>query len=1220
MSLPYKPPNYDWVVGRPAKVGEVIDAIEAGRTRTASLVIGLHGEGGFGKTTLAEMVCAESRVQQLFPGRIYWVRMGPDIKRPGEVAGRVHRAISDILGEDSRAVTPDDAGSYLHSVLDKGPWRLLVIDDVWFADQITNFITGARRCVFLVTTRDPSLFAGEASLVQVGQMSNGEAVTLLSSGLGGLDQEVCEKLLTVTDQCALLLRLSNSYLRQAAMINGVSRAAAGLLQKLQEDGPAGIDSQLGEMRHALNVGRSGERARAFQATIEASTDLLESQVLARGSKKPAKERFKELGVFPANEPIPLAVIGQLWKDMRDSDVESLCTRLSKLGLVSAAGPEVPGIVLHSVIREHLRTELGEQRRKLNRKLVATVKVQLPAQRLPYPAAPGNLDPAAWWCLPAEPGYWWHQLGTHLHDAGMELELTSLLEDLRWAAAKIARLGPIELEADLALVESPIVVSLRAAIRQARHLLRPIDPPHALADILSCRLRLSNEVPAHIVDAFIGDLPSTYRLAYRWGTQVAPHPALQLTLIGLTDQIGAAVFAPDGTWIAACSREGRVQIWDATTGDSQERSDLPQTWFWELPSSAAAQGPDNLRQPSHSIKQLLGRSPSLNDIPVSYIQINWGAQYSNWANGLDVAPDGSWIATGSVYGGSVLIIDPASGDLIRLLDGPHELASQIAIGPDGTWLAVSTHMGKAVNILDAATGEIRHSLAGHNLLRRLTEGSFQIHNKVEIAVSRNGDSRLLATADVDNIRVWDVISGELLRSYGGSATTALAVAPDGTWLAAGSADGDVTLWGMADGTETRLVREPGPEGKLASIAAIAIFPDSKRLALASGKTIEIWAATGAFSHSLVNHGNWVNSLAVSPNGKWLAAGSADGTVHTWDVGTGMDNDAEVIPRDVPPMVTAIAAAPDGAWLVTGDENGLAQIRDASSGEVRHSLTGHTEWVGTVAVAGTGEWLATGSEDDTARIWTAADGTIRHILRGHTAPVVDVAISPDSTWLVTAGQDHTARIWNAATGEPLHVLKGHAHPVNAVAVAPSGRWLVTAGGDATAAIWSADGTLRHFLDGHSGPLHAVAVSPDSRWVATVGRDGTTWIWEADVGEAWGTFKAHHDWVTSIAFDPTGRWVATASRDGTAAVLDLESGEGLGGLARNNDWVTGVAFDPTGQWLATASRDGTLRIWTPGKWACIAAMRIDSQLNHMSWLKSTGICTAGSAGTFLFNFVKP
>ena len=153
----------DWVVGRPAELSAVVRALAGGRARTVGITTGLYGAGGFGKTTLARMVCADRRVRRRFGGRVYLVTVGRDVRGAAAVAAKVNDVIRLVTGEEAAFADPQLAGQHLGSLLDAGPRRLLVLDDVWEAEQLAPFTEGGKTCARLVTTRVPELLAGRGT-------------------------------------------------------------------------------------------------------------------------------------------------------------------------------------------------------------------------------------------------------------------------------------------------------------------------------------------------------------------------------------------------------------------------------------------------------------------------------------------------------------------------------------------------------------------------------------------------------------------------------------------------------------------------------------------------------------------------------------------------------------------------------------------------------------------------------------------------------------------------------------------------------------------------------------------------------------------------------------------------------------------------------------------------------------------------------------------------
>jgi hypothetical protein len=261
-----------WVVDRPAEAGQVVTALMAGGGRPVGITTGLHGAGGFGKTTLARVVCADRRVRHRFRGGVFLVTVGRDVRGAAAVAAKVNDVIKAVAGEEATFTDPDLAGSRLGALLDAGPRRLLVVDDVWEAGQLAPFTAGGRNCARLVTTRVPGLLGGQAVAVRVDQMSPEQAGHLLTDGLPSLDPRVVRGLLAVTGRWPLLLRLVNKIFADAGGAGAdMAVVAAQLLQRLREGGPAVVDDLRGNGAEGLDVGQPDQRTQAVRATIEAST-------------------------------------------------------------------------------------------------------------------------------------------------------------------------------------------------------------------------------------------------------------------------------------------------------------------------------------------------------------------------------------------------------------------------------------------------------------------------------------------------------------------------------------------------------------------------------------------------------------------------------------------------------------------------------------------------------------------------------------------------------------------------------------------------------------------------------------------------------------------------------------------------------------------------------------------------------------------------------------
>ncbi len=285
--------------------------------------------------------------------------------------------------------------------------------------------------------------------------------------------------------------------------------------------------------------------------------------------------------------------------------------------------------------------------------------------------------------------------------------------------------------------------------------------------------------------------------------------------------------------------------------------------------------------------------------------------------------------------------------------------------------------------------------------------------------------------------------------------------------------------------------------------------------------------------LRGHAWAVNSVAVTPDGKYIVSGSDDQTVRVWELATGQE--VRRFRAGLLSAVKTLAVTPDGKYVVSGmDINGTVRLWELATGKVVRRFRGHRVGVNSVAVTPHGRYVVSGGWDGTVRLWELATGQEVRRFTGHEDWVRSVAVTPDGKYVVSGSRDGTVRVWDLAAAQEVRRFTGHWGVVRSVAVTPGGKYVVSGSEDKTVCVWDlATGQAVRRFTGHESLVNSVAVTPDGKYVVSGSRDLTVRVWDLATGKEVRRFTGHAGWVTSVAVTPDGRYVVSGSDDKTVRV---------------------------------------------------------------------------------------
>ena len=505
------------------------------------------------------------------------------------------------------------------------------------------------------------------------------------------------------------------------------------------------------------------------------------------------------------------------------------------------------------------------------------------------------------------------------------------------------------------------------------------------------------------------------------------------LAGHSSAVLSVAFSPDGSLVASTSHGRIVRLWSSRTGR------LHAVLSGHTgPVNTVSFSPNRAILVSGSEDGTLRFWQTDSGIPLS--RTVYG--YENSICDLCFAPDGKTIAAAS--GRNVVICNTTTGKMILTLSAVPAIIRSVRFSPNGQSLVLTYDRSVCVSGLPRPGGKIvSKDLRGH--ASDVNSATF------------SPDGLYIASASADStLRIWSTGSEypevEWLKRLEGFEPVRVAVSPDGTAIFSGSRSGSIDIWDAISGTR----RQTQLQGHSKGVCSIAASPDGRFIASASyDSSVRLWTAqTGKMvCRPLKGHESDIRTVVFSPDSQWFASAGDDQTVRIWNI----DGTPSTIARLKCNMsAMAIAISPDGRFFAAGDCYGYIQIwKVGTGGGSEEGFRSGPGDVFSLAFSPDGKHLASGCKDWTVQIWDLGDkAPVKPALSlyGHAMSVLSVNYSFDGRLIASGSRDGTCRIWDAETGSSITILLGFRDFVSSVRFAPYGRSIIACGDATSIRAWS------------------------------------------------------------------------------------------------------------------------------------------------------------------------
>jgi WD40 repeat protein len=437
-----------------------------------------------------------------------------------------------------------------------------------------------------------------------------------------------------------------------------------------------------------------------------------------------------------------------------------------------------------------------------------------------------------------------------------------------------------------------------------------------------------------------------------------------------------------------------------------------------------------------------------------------------------------------------------------------------------------------------------------------------------------------------------------RLLGPTGPAFLSIAAHANWMAvAYSAVSRIGIYELT-GAVPQLratIRAGGPSAQL---FAVALSPNGRLLAAGgTNHQVSLWSLSSEAHASriatLTLPAGTVYGLAFSADGKRLAAVDATRVVDLWSIGrSGKPKPLTVLTVPGQTQLHAVAFAPDGAGLAAAGTNGAVALwRGAARGTTPATMTvAGAPTFNVVSFSPNATSLAVGGTDDVIHRWALTSaGAPKPLgsLHGFTSWVESLSFSPDGKELAAGSSDSSLRVWSTATSALLTAIE-HPAAVTGAAFSSNGSRLISVDSSGTLRAWTMPAPAMRTARGKIFGLDYTANGKELAVISS-GPQGNAELWDAsDPNNP--TLIAN---VATGSFGPVAGAGALTASGNLLAIANAKAQVRLIAVGNPRDpqpvgpvldgaspYIEQMAFAPSGRLLATGDDAGHINLWNTSK----------------------------------------
>lgn len=463
----------------------------------------------------------------------------------------------------------------------------------------------------------------------------------------------------------------------------------------------------------------------------------------------------------------------------------------------------------------------------------------------------------------------------------------------------------------------------------------------------------------------------------------------------------------------------------------------------------------------------------------------------------------------------------------------------------------------------------------------------------------GSNGILFSYDMEN----DELSTLLESTY---SFLCASFSPDGKMVVTSKGDDTLSLVDL----ETR--KEKQMTGHASSVNDAIFLSNDSIVSCGSDKTLRLWSKWGT-ERQKISIGSEVRTLALSPDGKTLLAGTENGVIHILETETLREIKKMTHHRS---PVMSIHFSSDNSQIISSEKDRKTVVWDAEKHEPLFTLEGHKRRVSGSTILQDGKHIITAGTEGTIRVWarhgrkeitklrlgasviqegalsksgwiSAVTGrrSIKSINRSGEpgtqikteVPIFDTDISPGGEFIVTGGWNTDVDIYNVKTGKKEFVLKGNKNAVTGVRFLNSGQHVISGGKDGSVRLFNInEEEAEGAFDLEKGSITKIALSSDDRLIAASDSIGNISIISIPSMHRTKTIRIpEKDVILSLNFSSDNKVIYAGTQEKKVLKIDIAT-EKTSEFRGHNGAIVKTALSKNGKFLATGSNNLSVKLW--------------------------------------------